>query len=133
MKNKIRKNNSGFLALMSSIIISAILLFITINTSFNGFYTRFNILDTEIKERSFALADSCLDIALLKFIQDSSFSGNINNSVSENSCYIGPVTTSGTQKTFKIKGVYLNAHTNLKVVVNGTNFKVISVEEIPTY
>lgn len=127
------KNNKGFIALMSAIIISAILLIIAVNTSLTGYYNRFNILNSEIKEMSSSIADACLDVAILNFALDSSYSGNENIPVNLNSCYIGPVTTNSTQKIFNIKGIYKNAHTNLKVTVDGLNFFVISVEEILTF
>ncbi len=128
-----RQKNKGFIALMSSIIISAVLILIVINMSMTGFYTRSNILDSEIKEMSLALADSCIDIALLGFAQNASYSGNVNTIVGENTCFIGPITTSGSQKIFKIKAVVSDFHTNLKIIMDGTNFSIISVEETPTF
>ena len=131
MKQKHKKK--GFVALMSSIIISAMLLIIAVNTGFINFYNRTNILNSELKEISTSLADACLDIALLNLLQDSYYSGNINVPVGENSCYIGPVTVNGAQKMFYTKGVFRGAHTNLKITLDGTNLKVIAIEEIPTF
>lgn len=131
-KNK-KQNNNGFIALMSAIIISAVLMLIVINMSLTGFYSRTNILDSETKERSSALADACIDIALLGFAQNASYTGNINVTVGENSCFIGPVTTSGSQKIFKIKAIIANYYTNLNVIIDGTNFSIISTEETPTF
>lgn len=133
MLKRNKQKNSGFIALMSSIIISAMLILIVMNMSLTGFYTRTNILDSENKERSSALADACLDIALLGFVQNSSYSGNVNTIVGENTCFIGPVTTSGPQKIFKIKAIIANYYTNLKITVNSTNFSIVSAEETPTF
>ncbi|TSC70246.1 MAG: putative endonuclease [Parcubacteria group bacterium Gr01-1014_46] len=128
-----KTSNRGFVALMSSIVISSILLVITVNTGQISFYNRFNILDSEMKEMSSGLADACLDIALLNFAQNSSYSGNTTVNVGENSCLIGSIVTNGTHKIFNTKGVFRNAHTNLKVIIDGTSLQVISAEEIPTY
>lgn len=128
-----KRKDRGMIALMSTIIISAILLLLATSLSFTGLYSRFNILNSESKERSSALADACIDIAILELTQNSLYSGNINSTIGENICYIGPVTTSGSQKIFKTRGIFSNSYTNLKVVVDDTTFVVISVEEVPTF
>lgn len=126
-------NNKGFVALMSAIIISAVLLLLAITTSQSEFYSRFNILDSEIKEQSSSFADACLEVALLGFVQNPSYSGNVIVPVGSDSCFISPVITSGSQKIFVAKGIYLNSHTNLKITLDGATFSVISVEEIPYF
>jgi len=55
----------GFIALMTVVIVSFTLLLVTISMNFSGFSVRFNILDSESKERSNALADACIDYARL--------------------------------------------------------------------
>ena len=130
MSKRNLKKNKGFVALMSSIIISVILLLLATNLSFTGFYSRFNILDSEMKERSSAIADACIDIAILKFFQGTPYSVDTNVTVGENTCLVGGYTTSGTQEIFKVRGVYSNTYTNMRVVIDGTDFSVISVEEI---
>src|SRR5260221_6266642 len=63
----------GFIALMSAIIISVLLLAITLSLSFSGYFTRFNIVDSESKERSSALGESCGDAAILKLISNKDY------------------------------------------------------------
>ena len=128
-----REKESGFIALMSAIILSVILLLIATTLSFTGFYSRFNILDSESKERSSALADACMDVALLGFAQGTPYSVDTNIIVGENTCLVGGFITSGSQKIFKTRGIYSNSYTNLEVTVNGINFAIISVAEIPTF
>ena len=43
--------------------------------SFKSFMTRFNILDTEYKKRSLSYAEACADTAMLRVIENSSYSG----------------------------------------------------------
>ena len=62
---QINNKNSGFIALISVIIISAVLLIASVNLGLNGFYERFNILNTEFKEISNKLVDACLERARL--------------------------------------------------------------------
>src|SRR3989338_10652840 len=79
-------NQSGFILLMSSIVISAILVVVVFSLSFSGFFTRFNLLDSYNKEASLALANACGDIAVLKFIQDDTYSGNETLPIGSDSC-----------------------------------------------
>ena len=62
----ILKSDKGFIALMSAIIISFILIVITITLGMSSLFGRFNILDSESKERSYALAEACGDSAILE-------------------------------------------------------------------
>ena len=45
-----KRRNKGFIALISAIVISVILLLIAANLSLTSFYGRSNILDSELKE-----------------------------------------------------------------------------------
>ena len=77
-----KHSERGFIALISALIISAILLIALVASNLTGFYSRFNILDSELKERSNATADACADIALLQFALDPMYAGgtlNINS------------------------------------------------------
>jgi len=126
------EKNSGFVALISVIIISAILLLIATSLSFSGFYARYNILDSEFKKRSSTIAEACVDVALLKLTTDTSYNPtNTIVAVGGDSCTIQSITTSGTNKTIYTRSSYKNYITNLKVVVNITNFSVVSWEELP--
>ena len=64
-----KKRNKGFVALMSAIIISVILLLIITNLSLTAFYSRSDVLDSELKDRSSALAEACVDTAILKLVE----------------------------------------------------------------
>lgn len=56
----------GYIALISVIIISLILLALTMTVSAQGYFTRFNGLDREYKRVSLGIAESCVNAALLK-------------------------------------------------------------------
>lgn len=128
-KRKI-KNNSGFIALMSAIIISVILLLVATNLSLNGFYSRSDILDSELKNRSSALAEACADTAILKLTNNSSYNPvNEVVTVGTDSCVIQSVTGMN-PKTILTQAIFHNSYTNLKIVVNTTNMSVTSWEEI---
>jgi len=69
------KKDSGFVALITAIILTAILLIVTITLNQTSFFTRGILLDSEYKERSAALAEACFDIARLKIANDSTYPG----------------------------------------------------------
>lgn len=58
------KNERGYIALVSVLIISVVLLTLAVSVSLTGFYARSNILGTEVKEQSTALAESCIQKAI---------------------------------------------------------------------
>ena len=126
------KTNTGFIALMSAIIISVVLLLVVTNLGFTEFYNRSNILDSELKEKSFALAEACVDTAILKLANDSSYNPiNEPISVDADNCIIQSVASGASQKIISIQTNYKNYYTNLKIVLNSANMSVVSWEEIP--
>lgn len=124
----------GFIALISVIIVSAILLIIAVTLSLNQFYDRYNILESEYKERSSSLAEACVDSALLELTNDINYSGNSTTTVYDtNKCYTGNIPPTIPQKTFQTRAIYQNSYTNLKVKVDTSNFSIMSWEEIPNF
>lgn len=88
-----RKKESGFMALISAIIISAILLAILFTANTSTFFARFDALDAEYKRIAVGLAESCVNQALLKLARDYSYDP-INEiiSVGGDICYIKSIT-----------------------------------------
>ena len=127
-KLKIENSEKGFVALMSAIIISAVLLFIGTTLSLSGFSNRFNILDSEMKEMSSSLADACFDTAILNLAKNVTFTGDVN--VGPNKCTIQSV-TGGSTKTIVIQAKYKNYFTNLTVKVDSTTLAVVDWQELP--
>ena len=134
------EKNKGFVALMSAIIISILLLAVTFTLSFSGFFSRFNVLDTEFKKRSAAIAEACADTALLQLAQsatttlpfDCSMGGGTGSIVSVSSSVpAAGQTTIKTKGEMKINSVQ-KVVTNLSIVASTTSASVISWEEIPT-
>jgi hypothetical protein len=130
MTNKTQKKE-GFVALISVVIISAILLLVAVTLSLSGYYGRYNILDSELKKRSVAIAEACVDTALLNLANNPSYTGNATTTIGSDACYVGTVTGAGT-KTLKARSMYKNYYTDLKVVVNASTLSVVSWEETPS-
>ncbi|OGI68549.1 hypothetical protein A2738_01570 [Candidatus Nomurabacteria bacterium RIFCSPHIGHO2_01_FULL_42_15] len=125
------KAQKGFVALLSAVIISVVLLLIATNLSLTGFYDRSNILDGELKQASSGFAEACVDTALL---QVASNSGITNDSidvdgVSGNDC---TYSISGGGTNIEAQGIYNGKYyTNLEVDVNSTTLVVSRWEEVP--
>jgi hypothetical protein len=132
-----KKQPKGFIALMSVIIIMAILMLIVASTSLTGFFSRFNILDSELKERSSAIASACVDEALLQLANDSSWGGNATTTLpGGEQCYVGLVQNNvpaAGQKTLKTRAFYSNFYTNLKVTIDSASLSVLSWQELPNF
>jgi hypothetical protein len=60
----------GFIALMSVIILSAVLLGMAATAGTAGFFARFSALDREYKKSALGFADSCANVALLNLAQN---------------------------------------------------------------
>ena len=112
---------------------------VIVGGSLTSFYSRFNLLDSELKQRSAAAADACASQALLQLAEDSTYSGgnpdpNIDTLILNtlDKCRVGAVSGT-TQKSFKIQATSSNAVTNLAIVVDATTLATVSWMEVPTY
>lgn len=129
MKNN---KNRGYIALMTSIFISIILLTITVKQNSLGWDTSFNILMSESKQQSESLAHICTDTAIASIL---------NNSFEENTtqykngkCTNFPILDNNPTIGFmKIKttAVVNNSYTNIEVIVDkNLKMKIISYKEV---
>ena len=123
------KKDSGFVALITAIILTAILLIITVTLNQTSFFTRGILLDAEYKERSAALAEACVDVARLKLANDVSYSGNETILIGSDECKIRPITL----PNIETQGKFGLATTNFITVINTADFSVVSVNETPSF
>ncbi len=130
-KNKILQR--GFMALISVILISAILMLIATSLSFSGFYARYNILDSEFKTQSTELAKSCIDAALIRLAHDYAYIPQ-NNKIffGNDSCAFESVLSSSSQKIIQVQANYKDFVTNMRVVIS-PNFSITSREEVASF
>lgn len=130
-----RDLNSGYIALTSAVVISALLIGITFTLSFSGFFARFNLLDSELKQKSLALAEACADTALLRLATNQSYSpSNDVISINQDQCtivLIAPNVPLANQATIKTQAVQKNVTTILEVMVNLNDLTIASWQEVP--
>lgn len=115
----------------------------TFTLGFSSFFGRFNIIDSEFKEKSIALAEGCADIAITRLQSDPGYTPSAPPGdvipIGSDTCNIWSIIpSSGWPKTIKIQASYPSllakkSYTNLEVVVSFPVNKVIvdSWKEIP--
>ena len=133
MKNTI-SYNQGYITLMSAIIISALLLAITVSLGFNGLFGRLNIVDSESKERSSALAQACADKEIPNLAKEVSYTNPVQ--VGSDQCTIVSVAVdvpSVGQTTIQTQAVINKSYTDLQVIIDSSNFSIISWQECATF
>ncbi|OGG62936.1 hypothetical protein A3I46_03020 [Candidatus Kaiserbacteria bacterium RIFCSPLOWO2_02_FULL_54_13] len=128
-----RTYQRGFIALMSAIIISAVLLITIVSGGFTGWNSRFSVFDSESKDRSAALADACLDTVLLRLAYDATYEGGETILLGDDSCEIlAAQNPFGNPRVFPIQAVFNRAYTNVLVTIDIISREIISWEEIAT-
>jgi hypothetical protein len=92
MKKSILRNSrqNGYVALLSTIIIGAVLLVITIEAGQSGWHTRFMVLGRELKMQSRNLAYSCTNQTLSFVLTDTGYVGGATTTSETGNCYVYP-------------------------------------------
>ncbi len=126
---------SGYVALISTIIIGAVLLVMTIEAGQAGWYTRFIVLGTEAKMQSRTLAQSCAEQALAKTVTDPQWSGGATTTSSSGSCYIFPLQKNHPTSealTLRVQAVVRGSYTNLVLIYNMHDIRqTATAQELP--
>ena len=124
------KKENGFIALMTAIVLSFILMITAVALNQTSFFARSEILDAEYKNRSSALAEACVDTALLKLAVNPGYAGpDPDIPVGSDTCDIRPVITTGSQKIIQTRAEFQEAATNLEVKVDASDLSVVSWNE----
>lgn len=133
MASSINKKQDGFILLISSVVIAAVLTAVIFSVSFGGFFTRFNLLDSESKEKSLVLAEACGQIAVLKRIQNSSYVGNETLIIGNDTCQVLALESSGSEIIIKTKADVSHAVSNVQINLDSATLAVIRWREVGTF
>lgn len=124
--------SSGFIALISILIVSAVLLATTLGLAQFGLANRFLIMHLEQKTASEKLAEGCVQMARIKVYNEPSYTVSLRDvSIAGGTCTINSVTNSGSASTIKVTATEGESISNLCVVVNNTNGSFTSWKEVP--
>jgi hypothetical protein len=131
---KRHSTQNGFIALISILIISAVLLATTLGLAQFGIANRFFILNLEQKASSKKLAEACAHIARIQTYNDPLFVRDtlLNVPVGDSTCDIVSITPNGGETVIETSAQTGEAITNLSIVVDNTNGNFLSWEEMPT-
>lgn len=121
--------SSGYVAIISAIIISIIVAIVLVSLGQVSFFNRINISDAHLKEKSRALAEACADTAFLKLARNSAYAGNETITVASDTCKVVSVTASGTARIVTTQGAYQGSYTNLKITIPTSTVSVTGWEE----
>lgn len=124
----------GFVALMTAVIVSAILLVLTVSVSFASFYARADKLGELHRAQALALARSCVNVALRALAAAPSGSYAPHNLVvnvgSDESCIIQGVAYSGGQAKVATYASAGNSFATIAVTVAlSSPIKIIAWDE----
>ena len=123
----------GFIALISILVISAVLLVLLFTLETASFFTRFGALEAENKRESLSLAEACVSVARLQFARGDYAQKSVQVDVSDTTkvCKICEITAAG---SIKIRAVYKGTYTNLVIAIDPHAPESLrSWSEVPNY
>jgi hypothetical protein len=131
-----KKNyRSGFIALISVLIISWMLLLAVVSLGQKAISGRFLLLDAERKARSERLAEACVEFSRIQIVNNPSYSPSpIDIKISDSdSCKIVSVMPGiGELRGIKSCANVSDSITNLETEINGKTGEIVSQRELPT-
>ena len=126
---KTSTNQQGYVALTSVIFMSLLLVTITVVLSIINYYSRYNILESEFKERSVAQAESCIDKAVYNVL--TGVVVTYPKTYSDLGCTVESAVSAGSNFNVLVTGDYQNSKTKLQVQLNSANsYKVVTWQEL---
>ena len=124
---------NGYVALISILIISFIMLSITITTGFEGFWSLSNFSNRESKEISLNLAESCLDQAIVNIIQSPSWRPPLEGEILERGeyfCTIRHLARNSPDVIIETVGEFNKSFTILQGEFNEETLEIVFLEEL---
>ncbi|MDP3901558.1 MAG: hypothetical protein Q8Q37_01100 [bacterium] len=130
MKKIFEQKNSGYIAVVTSVILGMLMLMIAVTLSLSSFGSRLNNLDFYNKQTSYFVALSCLDKTLLELSKDSNYGGDATTTVDSFECFAFPIEIDGNNKIIKSRSRVNGATTNLLLTIESETLSTISLEEV---
>lgn len=134
MKGCIKKSHGGYVALMATIVLGALLLLMTVEGSVLGWNARFNVLGTEAKEQSLSHARGCLEMAVGLYLTKTFPSEGFEIEYSQGKCDILPIeenTPNIGESTIRVRASVREVHTNLVGVIHTDTGSIENLIEVP--
>jgi predicted PurR-regulated permease PerM len=111
------RSSPGYIALITIVIVSFLLMALVFSVSSSGFFSQSTTTIGYLSAVTDELADSCLNIGLLKLVESRNYTGNETVSVGIGQCTLLPILVNGTQKNIRATATTQGIITNASVVV----------------
>jgi hypothetical protein len=108
----------GFIALMATITIGAMMLLLTAALARSGYGVRMQVVGMEQKTMSRSVAERCVAIALMNRLKDREYGAGISLSNDEGTCDIAPLVYDESSRllTIRAQGKVAHSYTTLEYV-----------------
>ncbi|HVY67703.1 MAG TPA: hypothetical protein VHA30_02325 [Patescibacteria group bacterium] len=129
-----KSSANGYAALITSIILCAALLVVTVAVGCTAFYLRQNLMENEFKAEGRYLSESCLAAALLDLAELADTSTAKTVSVGKGFCRIFSVagdTPVAGQTTIKTGATVGKTVSNYQAVVDSVSLQIVAWQELP--
>lgn len=124
-----QSQTSGYVATISAIIITGIVLAVAVAFSSGNFLGRFDSQNVETKDLSWYIAHSCLEYARAR-LSRGSYSGNEIVPVGTYQCSILSLTQNATSTIIRSTATVNGKSSNLRLTVNNSTLRTIQLEEV---
>lgn len=124
------RENKGFFAVITAIILSFLVLLISASLSLRSFNARFNTLGLESKDRSWSLAQGCIEEAIMQLRSNSAYTGSSTITIGSSTCKILAITASGTDKVIPAEATVNNRTTNLQALYSSSTNTILYLREL---
>lgn len=124
------KKQQGYVALVTALLVSAVLMVLVFTIGLSPFMNRNGIASSQWKQKSFTLAEGCVRVALVKLVQNAAYAGGETLSVASDTCQIVSVTASSSQKVISTSAQFNDAETSLKVIFDPVTGALSGWEEL---
>lgn len=127
------QTNEGYVAIISAVILTVVILTVAVSFSSSNFLARFDGGSFESKEDARAAAEGCLEYALLKLSANDAYAGNESVTIASSSCTLRPIITASGQKRIEAYAASNNKTTNLEFIVNENTLETVSLREVDSF
>ncbi|MCP6719805.1 MAG: hypothetical protein KJI72_00560 [Patescibacteria group bacterium] len=131
-QDKAKNSEGGYVAVVSAIIITAIVMIIAIIFSNSNFLGRFDSQALEMKDISRKVGEGCLEYARLQ-IATGPYNGDETVSVGSYSCRVLPIETISNQIIIKSTASVSNRTTNLRLTIDDYTLETVLLEEVVAF
>jgi Tfp pilus assembly protein PilX len=129
-----RTSQQGFIALISVLMISVILLGVVISFAQYGMVSRYALLTLEQKEISHARARGCIQVARIAIANDSLYETTDKQvSYDDSWCEIVSIAVVGSMSVVRTSASSSGAVTNLEAVIDSASGDLLKIEERVTF